>query len=358
VFSITEMRRNEVEMVQPAADEAAPRCIYCLRSEGPYTTEHVIPEAFGLYGPGTMVLNGAVCHRCNQDFGRTLDLVLARDSYEGLLRADVFPRADRPRDRFRSRRTVMRFPDEPRFEQFRGLRLEVDWSVRRPRMLDQVVVRDDAGARHTFTLEEIRGADPSLFRNRPPDAVQIFALSPEAATALQREAEALGARFKPLAEMELPTELKKPSVMLEVEGTIDSRVLRAICKIAFNYLARTEGTALVLGPSFDEARAFVRGDGPGPLVRVSLDPILVGETRRWRKHEMHLVLVERDQREIRAQVSLFNSFAYHVRLSRDTGVWYPLRRGHAFDPIEGKIHKLTPVPKWLSLPRIFRGMIR
>src|SRR5258708_24165319 len=43
------------------ADQAVTRCIYCRRSEGPFTTEHVIPEAFGLYGPETLVLNDAVC---------------------------------------------------------------------------------------------------------------------------------------------------------------------------------------------------------------------------------------------------------------------------------------------------------
>ncbi len=338
-------------MVQPSANEADTRCIYCLRNEGPYSTEHVIPEAFGLYGSNTMVLNDAVCDKCNQDFGRTLDLVLARDSYEGLLRADMFPRVDLPRDRFRPRRTVLRFPDEPQFEQLRGLRLEVDWSVRRPRMLDQVVVRDGSGARHTFTLEDIGGADPSLFQNRPPDSVQIFALSAAAAIALKREAEALGARFKPLIDLELPNEVKKPLVELEIQGTIDSRVLRAISKITFNYLARTQGVALALGSSFDEIRAFIREGGSPSPVRVSLDPILVGETRRWRKHDMHLIPVERDRREIRAQVSLFNSFAYHIRLCRDTGVWYSLRSGHALDPIERQVYKLTAMPRWLWLPR-------
>lgn len=341
-------------MIQPAYDSGtAMRCIYCLRDDGPYTAEHVIPEAFGLYGPETMVLNDTVCHRCNQGFGSFLDQILARDSYEGLLRADIFPRTDRQRDRFRPRRTVMRFPDEPQFEHFRGLRLEVDWAIRRPRMLDQVAVRDDAGTRHTFTLEEMGTADPSLFRNRPPDAVQVFALSLEAATALQRAAESLGAHFKPAVEMERPAELQKPSMLLEIEGTIDSRVLRAVGKIAFNYLAFTQGTTFALSSDFDEMRAFIRGDGTKPAGRVSLDPILANETRETRTHEMHVILAERDEREIWARVSLFNSFSYHFRVCRHTAVWYALHSGHTFDPIERKIHKLTPIPKSIWVPRIY-----
>jgi hypothetical protein len=341
--------------MSPAANPAAdPQCIYCLEREGPFTAEHVIPEAFGLFGTQTLVLNDAVCNGCNQKFGGTLDLVLARDSYEGLLRADIFPRADGRGDRFRPRRTVMRFPDEPQFEQFRGLRLEVDWAIRRPRFLDQIVVLDDGGKRHTFTLDEVRGADPSLFQNRPPNAIQIVATSAEAATALKQEAEALGARIRLQSDLELPAAVREPSVVLEVEGLIDLRVRRAIAKIAFNYLALTQGPAFVLGRNFDEIREFIRGDGKSSLVRLSVQPILANETRRWRQHEMHLVLVERDQREIRGRVSLFNSFSYDIRLCRDSAVWYPLRSGHAFDPIERQVHKLTAMPRWLWLPRMFR----
>jgi HNH endonuclease len=281
---------NEVEMVQPAITEPDRRCIYCLRDDSPFTAEHVIPEAFGLYGPETMVLNDAVCDRCNQEFGRTLDLVLARDSYEGLLRADILPRVNQRRDRFRPRRTVMRFPDTPQFGEFRGLRVEVDWSIRRPRLLGEIVVRDNAGNRHTYTMDEIRGADPALFRDRPPNSVQIFAPTLEVATALQREAEAHGARFREPTDMDVPENLRD-SVMLEITGTIDMGVWRAVGKIAFNYLARVQGAAFVRGPSFDEIRRFVRGELPTAPIRVSQDPILTGETRRWRRHAMHLILV-------------------------------------------------------------------
>jgi hypothetical protein len=336
----------------PAAE--ATRCIYCLEIRGPFTTEHVIPEAFGLFGPETMVLKDAVCHRCNQGFGGTLDLVLARDSYEGLLRADILPSGNRRRDRFRPRRTLMRFPDEPRFEDFRGLRVQIDWSVRRPKLVDQVVVRDHDGIRrHTFILEEISTADPKLFRNRPTNAVQIFASTPASAGRVQRRLEALGARFKsPPSPMRLPAALHQPTITFEIDGTIDTRVLRAVGKIAFNYLAFTEGSRLVLGPSFDEMRQFVRGDGARPVGRVSLDPILANDSRGRRTHAMHTVLVERDQREIWARVSLFNTFSYHFCVSRDTGVWYALRSGHTFDPVKRKIHKLTPIPKAIWVPRI------
>lgn len=342
---------NEVEMKRPSEGEATPKCIYCLRSGGPFNREHVIPKAFGLYGPKTMVLNDTVCAECNEALGTTIDQVLSRDSYEALLRAELLPRVNKKRDRFRPRRTIVRYPDEPKFGDFRGLRLEVDWAIRRLRLLGEIVVLDHAGVRRAFTIEESRGADLRLFRDRPPNAIQIFAPSLEIAMALQHEAEALGARFKQPTDLEVPRELTKPTVILGIEGTIDLEVWRAIAKIAFNYLACIEGPGFVLGASFDEIREFIRsGSLPAP-VGVSREPILVG-FRHGQKQVMHVVLVDRNQLELRARVSLFNSFSYDVRLSRSTAVWYPLRSGHTFDPIAHTVQKLISIPRALALPRI------
>ncbi len=330
-------------------------CIYCLRKAGPFTKEHVIPQAFGLFGPATMVLKKAVCHDCNQGFGRDLDLVLARDSYEGLLRADIFPRTSRARDQFQPRRTVMKFPDEPPFGELRGLRLHIDWSVRRPRLLAQVVLCDRGGKREqAIPIDELSMVDPALFRNRSANAVQIFAPTPESCAQLQSRLQGMGVRFRSRpTHIELPPALRTPSVVLEIEGTIDIRVRRAIGKIAFNYLAHIQGSQSVLSATFDEMRKFVRGDGPPPAGQISMDPILMNDKRARPSHEMHIVLVDRDRQDVWGRVSLFNSFSYHIRMSRDTIIWYELRSGHTFDPIAKAIHKLTPIPKALRPPRVF-----
>ena len=60
-----------------------PRCIYCTveKDADGFNRDHVIPEAFGLF-EGNFVLT-CVCVTCNQFFGDTLELKLARDSLEG-----------------------------------------------------------------------------------------------------------------------------------------------------------------------------------------------------------------------------------------------------------------------------------
>ena len=57
-------------------------CIYCRQSKGPFTREHVVHDGFGRF-QGALVIHNAVCHECNQEFSRTIDLALTRSSVEG-----------------------------------------------------------------------------------------------------------------------------------------------------------------------------------------------------------------------------------------------------------------------------------
>lgn len=67
-----------------------PVCIYC-REEKPadeFNREHVVPQAFGSF-KDNLVLHDLVCKDCNDYFGQHLDIVLARESTEGLERYEV-----------------------------------------------------------------------------------------------------------------------------------------------------------------------------------------------------------------------------------------------------------------------------
>ena len=66
--------------------EQLPKCIYCLREDNAFDREHVLSQAYGTFAPTSFVLYDAVCQGCNNYFGRTLELVLSRDSMEALLR--------------------------------------------------------------------------------------------------------------------------------------------------------------------------------------------------------------------------------------------------------------------------------
>jgi len=78
-----------------------PVCIYCVLdkpSSAFSKTEHVLPEAFGRFR-NNLTLNDTVCDDCNQFFGNTIDLYLARDTPDGFRRLVL---GYRPPEEFKS----------------------------------------------------------------------------------------------------------------------------------------------------------------------------------------------------------------------------------------------------------------
>ncbi len=328
------------------ASNPDPRCIYCKRPGVAFGREHVIPKAFGTFGPGTLVLTKEVCRDCNHRLGKDLDQILARDTFEGLIRAEKLrPRRDKV-DRFKARRIVIRAPDELEFGDFRGTRLAVDWKTRKLRLLDQVMVKDNDGKLHSFTEDEIGAADERLFRDRPPGSIQIIG-RPAGVRRLQELVISKGARSaqEPTA-IEPPQVASEPKVPLETQGVLDNIVWRGIAKISFNYLAKIQGADYVLDEKFDRIRDFINGRGAGKaLVRLSRRPILAYETPRFKTTDMHLVIFEREGLGLRGRVSLFNTFTYDVMLCSHLGLIYSIKSGHAFDAENEKVYKLTGVSR-------------
>ncbi len=205
---------------------------------------------------------------------------------------------------------------------------------------------------HSLSREEVLGADERLFRGRPPGSIQVLGTSDAAVKDLQRILEVKGARFKTSepVEVEPPPASRKSHVELEVEGLIDQTVWRAVAKIAFNYLAKIRGAAYVLHERCDRIRAFIMGElRERALVRYSRRPILVDDSLHLRTNEMHLVLFEKRGYALQGRVSLFNSFTYDVMLCPDLGLIYPIKSGHAFDPIRKDGHELAGISRALRI---------
>lgn len=286
-----------------------------------------------------MVLTEEVCIPCNQGLGK-VDEILARDTRESLIRAEKLSARRNKKDRFKERRILIRVPDEPKFGQYRGARMAIDWQMRTLRPLDQVIVRDEGGNIHSFTEGEIASADEKLFRNRPPGSIQVIG-RPAEVKILLKLAASKGARFTEPTEIEPPPAYSDQDVLLETQGWIDDAVWRGIAKIAFNYLAKIQGAAYVLDEKFDRIREFIKGNHEGSaLVQLSGRPMLVHDTPWLRTNEMHLVIFERHGLGLRGRVSLFNSFTYDVMLCPDLRLVYPIKSGHAFDPANETVHKL------------------
>lgn len=327
------------------------QCIYCKRSGVTFNREHVIPEAFGTYGAQTMHLHEEVCEDCNKGFGRRHDLILARDSFEGHLRAKLLPSRNDEPDCFRPRRVKLTFPGEEKYGHLSGARLEIDWSTMSPKLVSQVIIRSQSGEQTSYTIEELEKLDDAYFQSLPRGSIRIVATDTASVDKLEKVIRAKGRQLvTPVEATEIPSAAAEPSVLLNTYGQIDDLVWRGIARVAFNYLAKIQGAAYVLSPKFDRIRNFiVQPNQDRALVRVIRKPILSDESHHWRSFHGHLVLFETQERGLLCRVSLFNSITYEIILCPDLGLYYSLSSGHAFDPFD---HVVFPL---ISTKRILVG---
>jgi len=326
-------------------------CIYCKRTNVAFNREHVIPDAFGSYGGATMVLLDTVCANCNSRLGAELDQILCRDSYEALIRQQHLIQREPSGERFQARRFQISLPDRDEFEILRGARLTINWDTHSHQLLDQVIVRDQTGRIHTFLENELVGADDSLFQNLPPGGLRIVGTDTATVSRLIQAVRTRGARVGNQESLPPPSSLRGGEISTIIEGRIDDRTWRAIAKIAFNYLAHREGTSYVLNEKFDRIRSFILGTlSDRAMVRLMNQAILTDETYHWRTFEGHLVAYQTEDRNLRGKVSLYNSITYEVMLCPDLGLYYPLKSGHAFDPVEERIATLTGLPLEILRP--------
>jgi hypothetical protein len=121
-----------------------------------------------------------------------------------------------------------------------------------------------------------------------------------------------------------------------VAWIFDLTLARAIAKIAFNYLAKTQGAEFARRPEFDAVRQFIReGEGRPPyFVQPQEGPVV--EHRFGgpppRCHVITLYWAE-DQPWILCRLSPFNHHAYLVRLCTDLRgpLVREVKSGHLFD---------------------------
>ena len=99
-------------------------CIYCSQTDPSRFrgVEHVIPQGFGRFGSEMPTLD-CVCDDCNAFFGRELDQLLARETYEGVSRHNrrQFSREARPQ-----KRVSLTLADAAEAGDFLGLWVAVD----------------------------------------------------------------------------------------------------------------------------------------------------------------------------------------------------------------------------------------
>ena len=273
-------------------------------------------------------------------------MILARDSFEGLVRKQILaPRRFR-KDKFVPKRYTINFPKKEGYEFLEGAKFELDRANGKFRLKDQVLVKFKNGDIQSYTLENINEIDKKALKDLPPGSIKILGINASKNEALAERLRSLGRNVSPTEPIEIPSALHGQDTEFEVFGIIDNQTWRAIAKIAFNYLAFIQGPQFVLDSKFDPIRQFItQKNAVRAMVRIIQQPILSDERYFWRSFEGHLVMFETLGGGLLGKVSLFNSITYEIILCSNLGLYLPLKSGHFCDPIKKKAKPLVALPR-------------
>src|SRR5712664_538431 len=242
-----------------------PVCIYSV-TEKPASafikTEHVLPQAFGRFRNSQQVtLQNTVCDDCNQFFGNTLGLYLARDTPDGFIR---YVLGYRPPDEYRSLGEASTMTHRLTEGPWGGAFVEQspDQGELGVKFRPQVGFgQSPTGPFKWFLFTDLPTAEQlrELFE-RGHRHIHLPEMQDEAhKDAVVKELVARGLKYE---DVEVPPELritvKMPVQRIENRAILAEKFGRALAKIALNYVASQCGAAIALMPQFDTVRECVR----------------------------------------------------------------------------------------------------
>lgn len=327
-------------------------CCYCAMTAPEVTfakREHVIPQAFGVFEHNLIAPD--VCDDCNAFFGKELDRVLARGSFEGQLRYQL---GDKRATEYNHAGKSTRVRSQARSGPWLGMLLDFRPSpdgkeliVVPAKQIGFAPTRD--GEFEFFRLHEVPSKADCLERYGKRVYLRAAGFASEEET--REVLEKLG--FLPLDEYEIDQTIVTEGTQARVQSdiTVDRLLFRAIAKIAFNYLI-SSSPAVARMSQFDSVRNFIRHDRePGfHVVQVDPNPVLGGAPRYY-GHVLALRF-EPETRSVMASVSLYNWMHYRVVLS-PTGFLIAtpsefLTTGHFFDSEHKVISTLAHVSELID----------
>lgn len=306
-------------------------CIYCRCTESWrfQGTEHVIPQAFGLFGTTTPTLR-CVCDQCNSDLGRELDQLLTRETIEGVSR---YQRGQYSRESRRQTRLKLALADPNEAGDFTGCRVNLDGKTGQLMSVESQfhIYNSDTKEWEVYFLPKISSLQlPEQKYGRPGGdggrgtwRCKIFAPSKDAHDQMVDALVNAGINYRPGRPFPNPwaTESQAPrNLLVELTGEIGKPHKRAIAKILMNFVAFHFGCAEALRPRWDFLRRYVR-HGYGEIkIRLSdgvfwpaqeckqnrlrddsinicvenLDGRIIGRIEFYNLHIFEMVLVEGD----------------------------------------------------------------
>ena len=320
------------------------KCIYCKNEikETQQNREHIFPKSFGC--PDSWFLD-CVCKNCNHKLGGTIERFLAGDSLESLRRLKYI--GSRSKKSIKQIRLKINIPREDKYGKFAGATVYTDFSQRnKSKLPTQILIQDDEKNRKIFFLDDIEKDEikEEIHKYKNKNICIIFENEENKKQALDK-LKNIDVDLKIYEEGKMPEGVvENNEIIVEVKSIIDIVILRAIAKIAFNYLTLIKGSNYVLDSRFDPVREFItKGIKPKyEIVKLKEGHILTDETNHIRFLNGHIFTIRIEGNSIISEITLFNSYTYYyyVYLGELGPIWHNIKSGHAYRFKDNKIIEL------------------
>ncbi len=310
------------------------KCIYCLleKKSNAFNREHVIPQLMGHFENGMTI--GSVCSECNSYFGNHVDPVLAEDSYEAILRASSGIKPPTVVDVLRWERINLTIPGDGWWG---GARLKLAWRDEKMMvdLLPQIGFRRKSTNKYDFyTYSELGQIED--WHDLSEKNFKIMSMTEEHEIQLKNFCKEKFGSDIPFKSQSEPIPAENAEIEVEMMSRIDDLIRRAICKIAFNYLAKILGPSnheILLHSRFDALRSFVRSNKQFDRNLIS---VKIGNQYSILKMapkigvRAHLIVLEHSEdNALHCRFSPYDHFHYDITLAQcDEKILEPA--GHVF----------------------------
>lgn len=330
-------------------------CIYC-QNEKPqteYNREHVLPYSFGKFS-NALVLHDMVCKECNKYFGDKLDIVLARGSMQGAMR---YFQGVRPLTNFdQVLKKRVKLAARTKYDRdFREVEFVKTPEGEGPAFIPGLIYFSKSEEKETFvSLKALETGKCNDIQNL--DSEQLIILSYRDEDTKNRIQEALKLYNKGIEILDdIPGPQTGDKVLVAVDAIMEDALMnRAIAKIAFNYLAFTQGKEFVERPMFNPIRSYIRKESSPQKFVKKINPIkLFGDPQEARRRKGHVTTVDlsSDKRTVIGIVEFFTTFAYQVNLGTYGNITIPISAGHYYDNVSKEVKEMDayriPTDFWI-----------
>ena len=326
------------------------KCIYCGEEDDNRfnTKEHVIMRSFGTFGSQTPTLK-CVCDDCNSFFKKELDLPFARNSLEGIMRYNngIYSREKRSQDK---NYLLLTLPKSEEFSEWGGVVIAVDGTtgmISGP--IPQVQFKNETGEYEPILDYELEKLDWKSKKYSDKD-IKIFAISEENHQELIDKLGKIGINYKIKSTLK-PDFIEKyqdKKISVNIQGSTDHKMKRAIVKILFNFSAKFLGYEEVMKQEWNKAREYIRYNKEPLKARATNQPFWGEETKKRRYLEGgYNIRIENRDNSIIGVIQFFNLYLYEFILIENYSINKDMEACYKFipgkEPIIGKKYRAIEV---------------